>query len=140
MKKRLPCWFQVCGCSLLAGIVLISICVGCASLEQKKTETRIRNYFALDPRDPLTGPLIESNLLARFPSGTPVDRLESWFATRGFGADGHSLTWQINQYVSYQVHDYSDAFFSMRHIQVTASFNRQSQITNIQATVYSYGL
>jgi len=140
VKVNLPKWVRVCGCILLAGTILTTACVGCGALEQRKTEARIRNYFALGPSEPLTSPVIQSNLLAYFPLGTPVDRLETWLMARGLGVDGHSVTWQTNQYVSYHVYDYSDAFFSMRHIQVTAGFDGQLQITNIQAEVYSYGL
>ncbi len=123
-----------------ACIVFVAAGVGCGSLEQKKTETRVRHYFALNSQEPLTDSVIQLNLLARFPIGTPVNKLQTWFTGQGLGVDGHSMTWQTNQYVSYQVDDYSDAWFSMRHIQVTATFDDQQKIQNIQAQVYSYGL
>ena len=69
-----------------------------------------------------------------------MDRLQAWLAGQGLGVDGHSMTWQTNHYVSYQVYDYSDAWFSMRHTQVTATFDDQQKIRKIQAQIYSYGL
>ena len=140
MKKLFPKWFRLLCYFGLGCIVLVAVLVGCASLEQRRTEARIRHYFALDAREPLTGSVIESNLLARFPIGTPVNKLQTWLAGQGLGVDGHSMTWQTNQYVSYQVYDYSDAWFSMRHTQVTATFDDQQKIQNIQAQIYSYGL
>jgi hypothetical protein len=133
-QMRMLCYFG------LACVVLAAAGIGCGSLEQRKTEARIRHYFALGSHEPLTDVVIESNLLARFPVGTPVNKLQTWMAGQGLGVDGHSMTWQTNQYVSYQVYDYSDAWFSMRHIQVTATFDDQLKIQNIQAQVYSYGL
>ncbi|MGO9587278.1 MAG: hypothetical protein ACLP2Y_13870 [Limisphaerales bacterium] len=127
-------------CFGLTCVVLVTACISCGSLEQKRTEARIRHYFALDSREPLTGSVIESSLLARFPIGTPVNKLQTWLAGQGLGVDGHSTTWQTNQYVSYQVYDYSDAWFSMRHTQVTATFDDRQKIQKIQAQVYSYGL
>jgi len=135
-----PKWFRWLSYFGLACVVLVATCVGCGSLEQRKTKARVRYYFALNPDEPLTSSVIESNLLARFPIGTPVNTLELWLASRGLGVDGHSMTWQANQYVSYQVYDYSDAWFSMRHTQVTAAFDNQKKIQNIQAEIYSYGL
>lgn len=140
LKTLFPKWFRWLFCFGLACVVLVTAWVGCASLEQRKTEARIRHYFAFNPREPQTGSVIESNLLARFPIGTPVNKLQTWLAGQGLGVDGHSRTWQTNQYVSYQVDDYSDAWFSMRHTQVTATFDDQQKIQNIQAQVYSYGL
>lgn len=140
MNKLFPKWFRLLCYLGLACVALLIGCIGCGSIEQRKTETRIRHYFALDSRAPLTSSVIESNLIARFPTGTPVIKLEIWLAGQGFGVDGHSRTWQTNQYVSYQADDYSDAWFSMRHTQVTATFDDQQKILNIQAQVYSYGL
>jgi hypothetical protein len=140
MKKLFQKWVQLLCCFGLACIILVAACVGCGSLEQRKTEVRIRHYFALGSHEPLTDTVIQSNLLAHFPIGTPVNQLETWLTGQGLGMDGHSMTWQTNQYVAYQVNDYSDAWFSMRHIQVTAIFDDEMKIKNIQAQVYSYGL
>jgi hypothetical protein len=140
MEKLFQKWFRWLFNFGLTCVVLVAACVGCGNLEQRKTEARIRHYFAVDSHEPLTGAVIESNLLAHFSIGTPVNKLETWLAGQGLGVDGHSMTWQTNQYVSYQVYDYSDAWFSMRHVQVTAYFDNQQSILNIQAQVYSYSL
>ena len=140
MKKLFPKWFRLPCYFGPACIVFVAAGVGCGSLEQKKTEARVRHYFALNSHEPLTDSVIQSNLLAHFPIGTPVNKLQTWLVGQGLGVDGHSMTWQTNQYVSYQVYDYSDAWFSMRHIQVTATFDGQQKIQNIQAQAFSYGL
>jgi hypothetical protein len=139
MKKLFPKWFRLFCYFGLACVVLVTVWVGCASLEQEKTEARIRHYFALNSDEPLTDSVIQSNLLAHFPIGTPVNKLQIWLAGQGLGVDGHSMTWQTNQYVSYQVYDYASGFW-MHHIQVTATFDDRLKIQNIQAQAYNYGL
>jgi hypothetical protein len=147
MSWKIPKWLRILYCFGLACAVLIAVCIllvatciVCSHLEQRKTEARIRHYFGIGSSEPLTDSVIKSNLLANFPLGTPVSELEKWLSGRGLGVDGHSDTWQTNQYIVYQVYDYSDAWFSMRHIDVQATFDEHLNITNIQTDVFSYSL
>lgn len=141
MKRQFRKWFYVLGGLLLAGIFLIVVvAAGCGSLQQHQAETRVRHYFTLAASAPLTDSVIVSALQARFPIGTPVNQLKTWLTGQGLGVDGHSSIWETNQCVYYQVEDYADAFLSMRHIQISVSFDASQKIQDLQASVYSYSL
>jgi hypothetical protein len=146
-NRKIPKWFRMlcyfglaCAIMVAACAVVVVACISYSHREQAKTEARIRHYFGLRSGEPLTDSVIESNLLANFPLGTPVNKLEKWLSVQGLGVDGHSETWQTNQYIAYQVDDYSDGVLSMRHISVQAEFDDHLNVTNIQAYVYSYSL
>jgi hypothetical protein len=140
MKTTLPKWLRYIGYVIFVGFILIFAVVGCGSIEQKKTETRIRHYFGLAPHEPLNSTNIQSALLLQFPAGTPITNVEATLTERGIGKDGNSMMWQTNSFLGCEPYDYSDAWFSMRRIQVNFDLDEQQKVKQIQVDSFDIGL
>lgn len=136
MNRTIPKWLRMLGYLGLVCAVLLAACTYC-HFQKTKAEARIRHYFSLRSSDPLTVSVIESNLRAYFPLGTPVDKLEKRLSNQGFGVDGYSDIRRTSQIIVFQVHGYSDVWFSTRRIEVRAMIDDHLNITNIRAYVYN---